>query len=332
MRNISTAELLAVWAFRELLGTPPSENPYPLKGAIARLESSKDAVLILPARKHAPRSRPELTKVETRCKVFDLRETLARAKEQTQEILARGSDSELTLLAKALGDFVGFAQSQILETAERGPGSWKAVETLAFFTLKAANELSELGRRRKELVKPVAERWAIWPAVYDPHPDALQELEAEMMALGVATKSPERRRAKWSNRPAKDQPNRAVVGKYANRMLHTLQQIQFDGNLNQVVRHNPTGWPKWIVSTVILPPLQKETAPQWFEAGWQLLTEAAGGDVTTLQALAPVGESNTLYAKRLATTLKGKSSPQTSRRKGDIRKALRKAFLARCGN
>lgn len=332
MKDIPAADLLATWAFRELLAARRGANPYPLTGATVRWELLKDAALILPVSKRAPRRRPPLTKQETFCKILDLEKTLARAEKQAQEILARGSDSEMTMLAMTLGRFVGSAQSQILDTVERGPGSAKAVETLAFFALKAANELHELARKRRDLVKPVAEKWFGWPVIFDPHPDALKELVDEMTALGVATKSPERRRAKWSNRPAKDQPNRAAVGKYANRIGHVLKTIHGDGNLASALHDNPAGWPDWIVSTVKLPPLRKDTAPQWFDVGWQMLTVAAGGDVTTLQELAPVGESNRRYAKRLATTAKGKSSPQTSRQASDIRKTLRKAFLARFGN
>lgn len=332
MKDLTAAKLLAVWAFRELLTEPRVKNPYPLAGASAQWKLPKDAVLVLSASKRAPRRRVQMTAIETHRKIIDLEKALARAEKQAQEILAHGSDCALTNLVMELGRFVGSAQAQILEAAERGSGSVKAVETLASYALNAANELSELGRRRKELVKPVAERWSLWPAVYNPHPDDSKELEAEMVTLGVATKSPERRRAKWSNRPAKDQPNRAAVGKYANRIGHVLMRIHRDGNLTQVLRNNPAGWPGWIVSTVQLPPLRKDTAPQWFDVGFQMLAEAAGGDVTTLQDLVPVGESNTHYAKRRATSAKGKNGPQTSRRESDIRKALKKAFLARFGN
>lgn len=333
MSNLPAADLLRTWAYRALLGKSDAPNPYPLAGASAYWKSSPEsASLFLPDTGRTPRSRPRMTKVETRCKILDLGKKLAGAVSEAKAVLDHGTDSEFTMLAMELEAFVRSAVSQIVEAVERGPGSVKAAETLAFCALNATNELQKLGRKRSELVKPVAENWAMWPVLYDPHPDGMKELEAETAALGVATKSPERRRGKWSNRPAKDQPNRAAVGKYANRMAQTLRRIHGDGNLAQVLRLNPAGWPGWVVSAVHLDPLRKDTAPQWFDVAWQMLAEAAGGDVTTIKGLFPVGESNADFAKRRATTAKGKSGSQTSRRESDIRKALRKAFLARFGN
>ena len=78
-----------------------------------------------------------------------------------------------------------------------------------------------------------------------------------------------------------------------------------------------------------LEPLTKTTAPAWFKVGWKMLRAAADGDVTTIQELRPVGDSN---AKHWKDEKKCSTTVQESQRATGIRKALRLAFLERFGN
>jgi hypothetical protein len=251
---------------------------------------------------------------------------------QAEELLARSSAADLQRygLAVHLGETIGAAQRQLVQLADAGVV--RAVQVLAFYSFKGANELLELSRRNLPLLQSVARNYPAWPVNYSPHKDDIKELKDLIDRLGVATGSAERALGKWSNAPATDQPHRAIVGSYANQIGHTLRTVHRDGILRQVLRHNPNGWPAWVVRLVQLPPLTKASAPDWFDCGWAALKEAAGGSVASIKELRHVGDSNAAYAKRSCTSDKGRTGKKTGRIESQIRARLLEAFVARFGN
>ena len=332
MKIQPAAELLTAWAYQSLLGSGRNPLlPYPLRGAKVVLRRGEEGRFVLPKAKKPTRSRPPLSIQETREKIAALDKALARARLLAEEITNRGNIPEEQLaqhFQELLATFFRFAAEQLVTAAEHSSAPRAAVRRLAASALTAAAELTKLGRRRKDLVKPVAETSAVWPVNYIPHHDWLDDLKGEMDDLGVGTRSPERVRAKWSNRAAKDQPHRATVGTYANRIRLMLDQIQSDGTLQFALKHNHSGWPEWVKSAVNLPPLRKDTAKQWFAAGWEILKEAGGGTASAIPELRPVGESGATYRKRRGDSIK----VQEQLREKQICRRLREAFLARFGN
>ena len=112
-----------------------------------------------------------------------------------------------------------------------------------------------------------------------------------MNRLQVATKSAEKLRARWSNKPAKDQPFRAMLGNLAVRMGQMLRTIHADGNLRQALQgQGNDSCPAWIIDLMKLEPLTSGTAEEWFSVGWAALVDAANGDVTSIPDVAAVGE------------------------------------------
>ena len=332
MKMQPAAELLAAWASRFLLGSGREPSlAYPLRGAKVMLRRGEEGRLVLPKAKQPARPRPPLSIQETREKIVALDKTLARARVLAEGITNRGNIPEEQLaqhFQELLATFSRFAAEQLVAAAEHSSAPRAAVRRLAISARTAVAELTELGRRRTELVKPVAEIFPAWPVNYMPHHDWLDDLKSEMDDLGVGTRSPERVRAKWSNRAAKDQPHRATVGRYANRIRLVLARIQLDGTLRFALEHNHSGWSEWMKSAVSLPPLCKDTAKQWFAVGWEILKEAGGGTASAIPELRPVGESGATYRKRRGDSIK----VQEQLREKQICSRLREAFLTRFGN
>lgn len=325
------AELLASWTFNEVLRTKPRQ-PYPLEGAKAVREKDGERQLKLQKPRKKSKSQKHFTDKETFHKVEQLRKTLERGTKQVEEILTRGTNISAYRYSHVLGDFVGTVQSALIRASKLGEGDPKAAEIFAMLALKAAVELREMTRRQPKLMKPIAERFGAWPVPYVPQTDARSELDEEMKSLGVATQSLKPASGRWSNRAAEHQPFRKPVGEYANRMGYLIDTLRADKTLGLVLRNNAVGWPNWAVQATQLPNRTPETMPQWFDVGWQILIESCGGDLETIPGLYPVGQSNAEYAKRQATTSKGKGGKHKSRYESDIKKALYKAFLSRFGN
>jgi hypothetical protein len=85
------------------------------------------------------------------------------------------------------------------------------------------------------------------------------------------------------------------------------------------------GWPAWIVDLVNLRPFSNATAKDWFEVGWAALKASAGGNVTTIKKLRPVGESRAKVWRDYDAT----PGQQENQRERQIHDRLLEAFLMR---
>ena len=329
VRLLPEAERLASWAFKKLLSATNS-TPYPLTRASASWKQGGNWTLNVrpPRRVRTPRPRAPLTDSEVFRKTLALEKTPERAAKQADEIFAHAGPANVNSggLHLLLQKSVLRAQAQLVRLADMG--NKHGVEALAVSTFSGTNELLELSRRNLTLVQTVARTYPFWPVNYSPHKDAIRELEALIERLGVAKASPERMRGKWSNTPATKQAHRHVVGRYVNRMGFMLRQIREDGNLCQVLHHNPHGWSALIVQLVQLPQLTKASAPDWFACGFEALTEAAGGSVANIAELKPVGDADAAYRRRRRDSVRVQEQVRVRR----IRQKLHDAFVDRWGN
>ena len=228
--------------------------------------------------------------------------------------------------ARPLCEVIRAAAEQLLALAKSG--NREAVKSLAMTGACAATELEKLARTKLDLVRSVAREFPWWPVPLSPHAENHKEILALIDNLQVATATPERMRGRWHNAPAKEQPYRHLVSKYAVWLGQTLRRVHANRVLREAVLRDPAAWPEWVAEAVNLKPLTKTTAPAWFKVGWKMLLALTEGDVTKIQELRPVGESNAGHWKS-----KGFSATvQASQRATGIRKALRLAFLERFGN
>ena len=126
--------------------------------------------------------------------------------------------------ARALSMAIHEATKQLIALAVSG--NREAVETLAMTGAYCATELEKLARIKPDLVRSVARRFPWWPVPLSPHADNQREILALIDKLQVASATPEKMRGRWRNAPAKEQPYRHVVGKYAIWLGQTLRQVQ----------------------------------------------------------------------------------------------------------
>ena len=246
--------------------------------------------------------------------------------------------------ATALRMAIDVATEQLAALA--ASGDRKAVESLAMVGAHSASKLEQLARAKPALVRSVASALPWWPVLLSPHKENQAEQIALLDDLKVATATPERMRGRWRNAetPTKTKKGfRHVNGKYVVWIGQTLRLVHANRPLREAVRRDAGGivaakhtagidispaWPKWVADAVALEPLTRATAPAWFKVGWKMLLALTGGDVTTIQGLRPVGQSNADFQK----DLKRSERIQESQRQQGIRKALRLAFLERFGN
>lgn len=211
-------------------------------------------------------------------------------------------------------------------------GSAEAAESLARLARDATADLSSLGRDRCELVRQFSPEWPVWPVLYDGRPDTLDTIQGEFAKLLIGTQAAQRHH-RPSDQPSDDQPFRHEVAKYAQRIGRVLLILKANEHeLRIAFGRRPGSCPDWLRELIWLPPLTKDTAADWFNVGWKILSEGSGGNVSSILELAPVGASNAKFAESRATTSRGEGGPHTSRRNSAIRKALCKAFISRFGN
>jgi len=188
------------------------------------------------------------------------------------------------------------------------------------------------------LVQAEARKQSLWPVPYSPHPRRKRELDKTMQKIGLGEHNFQKLRG------ARD-TDKSPAGKFARRMGSTLWKIYNSPGLKFYLRQpagtNPKlhenelqsqGWHLWMIHLCQLPELTKDSALAWFNVGWEALKEATGGNVASVPELAKLGKSNAEYARRKATTERGKRGKQISRIESQIKKLLEKAFLKRFGN
>jgi hypothetical protein len=351
------AETVAAWAYRSLLQNKSEPFPYEsFKVMFPPFGSGAELIPIDKPKRTAPRAKP-FNGDETTKRIYTLTPKLNRVLDQFEQALARGDyskDQNAFKFAVEVGQVIGRLNKLLLRLAElpNNPNPQAAIERLAFYSMSVANELEKLSRRNLDLLKPIARKWGSWPVDYSPHKDRKRDIEKLAKNLGIGRAAPER---VWNQR-ANFGDNQTALGIFAIRaMQNVLREIRetspLRGRLLAEVRgplaglganSGPLtnqekrllvsrGWPVWILDAVDLPPITKDTARLWAKSGWAALKEAAGGDVTSIPELAAKGESNAQYARRRATTEKGKKGRQASRKETQIKKLFIKSFVSRFG-
>jgi hypothetical protein len=327
------AKQFAAWAYRSLLQRDAGDCPHP----VGVRSINGELALVWPKKRVPTANRPRLTHGESFHRYKKLERMAVAFAKELDELLERGDLSgnrkdglqgilEFGGLHHVLESAALNLITQLLRLAQMKDA--RAVRNVAVCGVRAANGLQDLSRSDLALVRRVAQTFPFWPVLYSPHKDARAELKEMIDKLGVGTGSPERMRGKWSNKPATKQAHRAVVGTYANRIGYTLLRIKMNGNLGLLLHLHPQGWPAWIVRLAKLPQLTRHSAPDWFAVGWEALTAAAGGRVSNIEKLRPVGESAAAYRKLR------EDSPrvQEQLREKQIRARLCEAFIARFGS
>ncbi|HXB60868.1 MAG TPA: hypothetical protein VNU95_14945 [Candidatus Acidoferrales bacterium] len=352
------AETVAAWAYRNLLRT--ESEPFPYKAFEVKSPHLGGGVKLIPVEKpKRPRQKKLLDGDETCKMICTIASKLNRVVNQIEQVAERGDFSKepnAFEMASKVGGTVGRLNKLLLRLVEtpNNPRSEHAVKQLVFYSLGAAIELEGLSHRNLEIVKSVARSWGAFPVAYSPHKDRKREIEKLVTSLAIGRNAPEN---VWNQR-ASFGDNQTVLGIYAIRamqvVLRPLREGQLRKRLLAEVRgsgiaimvglnsHPLTvnektllvrrGWPMWILDAVDLPPITKETSQLWAKTGWVALKEAAGGDITSIPELAKKGESNAQYARRRATTEKGKKGRHSSRKETQIKKLFIKAFVARFGS
>ena len=350
------AETVAAWAYHRLLND--EKTPFPFTGIDVKAPHMGGGVKLIPREKprRIRRLKP-LNYNETCVSISKLICKLDHVANQFERLLKCGDFAhQFTALAfvSEAGSAVGRFNKLLLQLAEM-PDSFlarEAVARLAFHSLKSANELEKLSRRNLEVVKPIAKLWGTFPVAYSPHKDRKRELEKLAENLCIGSNAPEN---VWNQR-ASFGDNQSALGIYAIRAMQSVLRPIRDGSplrgrlLTEVrggmLRSMDTvpltkeerrlliarGWPAWILDTVDLPPITQGTARLWAKAGWAALKEAAGNDLTSIPELAAKGESNARYAQSRATTKKGKTGNQKSRKETQIQKLFIKSFISRFGS
>lgn len=326
------ADRLAIWTFANLLKPEsPHAKVNPLNSASFQWLQGNFWGITLPKQEKLRRSKPvsESEKIGREMKVIS-------AKLHKDANLLKRYFS-YSVIAEDLGDAIGRLNKLLVELARRN--KW-ALQELFVHSLQSVIELENLSFRQDTfpLIQAEASKQSMWPVPYSPHPRRKRELDTAMRKIGLASRNFQKLQgARWTDK--------SVAGEFAHRMGMTLYEIHFGGNLKRALCRptaaNPKqwekhllaiGWRTWMIRLGQLPELTQASAPAWFEVGWETLKDATGGNVISVPKLANLGKSNADYARRKATTERGKLGKQTSRIEVQIKSLVRQAFLKRFGN
>jgi|GEM_PF-1440153 hypothetical protein len=335
------AKAVVEWAYRNLRQNKGEQFPFACQ---FQFQPARTVKLV---------TRDETTKLfsvaEIRERIEELKKLATDTGEQAEKISALDNPANANRLVESLGGVAKRANELLLQLARNG--NQKAVEQLAFRALAVAGELAKLTRSNLELVKPIARRWGAWPVAYSPHRDSKHELEAMVEQLEVGHAAEENVRGKWSNKKTDYQPFKEILGTYAARIMYGVLHRAYDDtpalrdrlfaevrgffatlgeNSKPLTKEEKRllierGWPAWIVDLVNLPPFSNATAKDWFEVGWAALKASAGGNVTTIEKLRPVGESRAKVWRDYDAT----PGQQENQRERQIHDRLLEAFLMR---
>ena len=271
-----------------------------------------------------------------------------------------------SMIAEDLSHAIGRLNRLLAELAGKGA---RALELFVFHSLESTIELEKLSFREDTfpLIQAEASKSSMWPVPYSPHPRRKRELNEAMRKIGLASHNFQKLQgARWTNKSLAGKYahrigstlweihfdgnlrqclSRPCVMKTIPRTEELASRYSPDTLKNLVVQtkdaNSPErweqrlvsqGWPRWVVRLLQLPELTQASAPAWFEVGWEALKDATGGNVVSVPELASLGKSNADYARRKATTERGKLGKQTSRVEVQIKSLVRKAFLKRFGN
>ena len=364
------ADKLATWAYTTLIKPEsPHAKTYPLHGASSTLlqDGSWGLVLTQPEEPSQTKETSESISFSQQPKEFLEPSRVRQHLEEIANALQKTSDFSKSYYSSGFisGDLskaVNKANKLLSELA--ATNKWSA-EHFWFSTLEAVIELENLSARADAFpaLQAVARKQTMWPVVYPQNKAAQLALKKEMERLGLGTQSIFK---------VGSTSRHSTSGKYARRIVWMLWEVHFDGNLRQclcrlavapltskgeialdatlykeeaakgLLERTPDaespqkwearlvaqGWPQWIVKLHQLPELAADNADDWFEVGWEALQAATGEKVLDIPELAELGKSNAAYGNRIGL----KSGGQNSRAEDQIKKLLRKAFLARFGN
>lgn len=364
------ADKLATWAYATVIKPEsPHAKTYPLAGASTPLLPDGSWGLVLPQPEEPTQTKETSTSIGFSqqpkeflepSRIRQLLEEIASALQKTSEFSKCYYSPYF--ISGDLSTAVDKANRLLAELA--ATNKWSA-EKFWFSTLQAVIELENLSARTDAFpaLQAVARKQTMWPVVYPQNKAAQLALKKEMERLGLGTQSIFK---------VGSTSRHSTSGKYARRIVWMLWKVHFDGNLRQCLcRHavapltskgeialdatlykkeavkgllertpdaeSPQkwearlvaqGWPRWIVRLHQLPELAADNADDWFEVGWEVLQAATGEKVLDIPELAELGKSNAAYGNRIGL----KSGGQNSRAEDQIKKLLRKAFLARFGN
>jgi hypothetical protein len=336
---------LAKWVSNRVIKTPCGNWAYPLTGAQVGFATDGSLRLLLTPDLKQPSKAQVLGPAETgekaRSRARELKETLARATAEVEQLRALASTGELagivhdeietSGLIPALRDATETLQRQLFELATKD--SHSAATSLAASASDSVALLDELALSKPEVVQAVARAWTVWPVHYNPRKETLRSLKADFKTLQVGTNAAQKWDTRATNLPSADkeqgQQYRDKVGSAAQATGFELMRIWTNETLRQVVADSRQkgcdDWPTWIVQVTQLPPLTKASAPRWFEAGWQMLEAVTPDGVVNIPELRPVGDGRANQARGTSTTAK------EGERRRRIKEALKKAFCSRFG-
>lgn len=325
----SVATKVAAWAYARLLDPRKSDDDFPLTGASYTTLADGSVGINLPKRRKPRQPQPFTSAKEITTEYVSVKRSLKRSLAEAENLIPRvnqdGWATTLAWLSHDLGNSI-FRASELLArlaSSHHKGVAQAAVNQLASAAVKAAIELEQLSFREDifPLVQTAARQMPFWAAVYSPLPKDQRELKKRMEKLGVGIRQPRKPKgARWNN-------DENIAGQFANQIGSVLCTIHFNECLQQTFwkkangiqtqeqwesRLESFGWPRWIVRLHSLPKLTKESAPDWFEIGWDALQEAASNKVCSLPALKILGKTSAGYCD-----------------KHQIEERLRKAFISR---
>ena len=332
------ADKLATWAYSKIIKGTRGE--YPLRNCSISLQSDGQGGL-----RTAGDLRINAVPVKSADNLEAVPPAIAEGIKIRREMEAvsvkLGNDAEFLghyyshgLIAEDLAEAIERLTRLLVDLARKDA---TAMHRLFGTALTSVLELENLSFNQDSLrlVQAEASQQSMWPVPYSPLKRRKDEQDRTMRKIRLGEHNFQKLwGAKYSVKSA--------TGKFAGRMGKTLFEIYRRPGLRFYLNQQAVGmetdqrekhllgqgWHRWMIRLCQLPELTEASAPAWFGVGWDALRDATGGDFTSFPELARLGESNANYGKTLGL----KTGAQKCRRADQIKKVLRKAFLARFGN
>ena len=202
-----------------------------------------------------------------------------------------------------------YLAGRLLEELQHHVADGNLLATVKFVILLEANVtwLESYSVRDKGNLKAIASLAQVWPVMMERCSRRTKAGVEYLKKIEQGTKAQISLSPKWGNSHRKGgRDDGAVATHYAMGIriaVHSARtffqsydkKLETNGPLSRAAWENI---PQWIKDAGKLAPLTKESAPQWFEIGWQLLVEKHNGHPENDEQLRKLGSFRRLHSVR----------------------------------
>jgi hypothetical protein len=202
---------------------------------------------------------------------------------------------------KALINAVGNAEGIEELQANAAAGDEDAMRMLVTFLHEVVDWLTGVSCRQPELVAKIASQRFAWPVLLARHPGFARETNGFLKRIQLGEACPYYSKSNqwgigWGGKIS-------VATLWAEGIHATIEANRSHLRIAKRLGRNnelKAEWkkiPQWAKDCLTLKPLTRDTAPQWFEVGWQAILDETNGKPESVPELRALGEHRAQHSE-----------------------------------